>query len=237
MRISIVFCLVFACFAEPIQAEPGALFEPASVSHDKYSLAHQIQFPHDYKGSEDFSVSVACTVHVTRAGKLRWPFCLGGDDKTRPFEKRVIRATERALMTPAKVDGRTRPVVVKFTTIFLRQNGVASVSVVPHQFLNAAHLGLNYVAPQLLTSKLRGYPRTCRGINVILRITVDVNGAASKPQLHLGDNTARSCIQQAMDRVARFDFVPGHFNGVATEMDHLYLVGWRGGWAALDRFQ
>ena len=120
--------------------------------------------------------------------------------------------------------------VVKFTSVFNRVDGEASITVVPNHFLNVAEFGASYSAPQLLTSDTKGYPRTCRGMNVIMRITVAVDGVASNARFHRGDPKADTCAQALKKSITRLRYLPGMVNGVPTEMDHLYLAGWRGGW-------
>ena len=205
-------------------------FEPSTFRTDEFSLAHQISFPANFKERDDFSVSIACTAHVTRKGKMKHPFCLGGDKESKDFERRILLATRRAKMNPARVKGIRTPVVVKFTTIFRRTNGEAYVSVVPNHFLNTEKFGVNYSAPQLLTRRSKGYVGTCRRMNLIVRITVDSAGAASNARFFSGDQETVHCIEPVKNRIGEKRYVPGMVNGVATTMDHLFLVNWRGGW-------
>lgn len=231
MKLYIVLVItgLAALLALPTQAKPPE-FEPAAFRTDKFSLAQQISFPWEFKEGQDFHLSVACTVHVTRRGRLRYPFCLGGNDESRNFERRIILAAKRARMVPARVNGKLKPVTLKFTTIYRRVNGEASVTVVPNHFLNNEEFGVSYSAPQLLTSDTRGYPFTCSRMKVIMKISVDSGGVASDAHLHLGDPKATSCIQAISKRTHRLRYLPGMVNGVPTTMDHLYLAGWRGGW-------
>lgn len=206
-------------------------FEPAAFRTDKFSLAEQISFPWDHKEGQDFNLSIACTTQVTRRGRLKYPFCLGGNKESKAFEQLILQATKRARMIPARVNGKLKSVVLKFTTIFSRVDGAAAVTVVPNHFLNNKELGMYYTAPQLLRLETRDYPATCRSMNVIMKITVAADGLASNAQLHQGDPKATSCIKAIKRRIRLRHYIPGMVKGVPTAMDHLYLVGWRGGWA------
>ncbi len=218
--------------AEEAAAPPeAAQFLPAVSRTDNFSLAEQISFPWDYASGEDFSVSLACTVHVSDMGKLAHPFCLGGNDSTQNLERRILSATERAKMVPARYKGRRTPVVFKFTVIFSRSNGEASVSVVPNQFFNVDQFGPTYIAPQLMTNKTKaiGYPASCRGANVIMRVTVNELGKVTAAEPHRSDSDI--CVRRIKQRLARLHYIPGFVEGKPVTMEHLYLSGWRGSWA------
>ena len=203
-------------------------FEPARLRDGAFSLLDQIQFPKVQEDAgQDIRVVLACTASATRKGKLSAQFCLATDLPERPYRLNALRAVKRSKVTPGRVDGKAKNVVVKFTVIFERKAGKESVYLIPNQMHNAKQFGSNYLAPQLIRSHTPDYPNTCRGMKLILRIFVGADGVPSNPEFHRGDPDAKQCIEPAMARVPQLRFIPGMVNGKATAMHHLYLMGWR----------
>lgn len=225
-------CIALAVSAagEAAQAEPSA-FVPAAFRTDQFSLVNAIPFP---SGTDDVRVSLPCTTFINKQGSMAGTYCLAGDKESRRYEKNVIDASEHAKMVPARVAGHRKEVTFKFTVIFLRKDGEESIYTVPNQFLNAGLLGANYVAPQLIYNRRLRFPRSCRSVNLILRISVDVRGVPSYPRFHQGDALGRKCLPRVGKRIPKLRYIPGMVNGKPTAMDHLYLGTWRGSWASLE---
>ncbi len=217
----------------PDAAEPDEPkdMRPALQRTDSYALAGNVEFPENHLDGADFQVTVPCNSGVDRQGNISLATCFGGDEASRAFEFYVSRATERSKMIPATINGRRRPVSIYFTVVFRRHQGVASVMVFPHQFLNAATLGAEYVAPQLITDEFYGrLSPLCRNMRIMFRFTVDTKGRTKNPRLHRGDASADACVRAVERRVKRLRFVPGQVDGKPVEMDHLYTPVWRGAW-------
>ena len=118
----------------------------------------------------------------------------------------------------------------KSTAIFQRMAGDESVTVVPHQFLNVDDFGVNHLGPQQIKSVSYGWPRVCRGIQTVVRLTIDQQGRASNPKLHAGQPMPNACFDGVVEKMPSLRFVPGFADGQPTTMDVLYLAGARGGW-------
>ena len=200
---------------------------PAQFRLDQFSIIDNTPFP---PGSEDVGVIVRCIVGVERNGRIRNGhfFCIGGNSETAKYEQRVLVAMQNSKMKAATVNGKKTHATMRFSVVFERVNGVEQTRFFSNHLVNMEHFGTNYIAPQLIHHSARFNTPHC-ALNLIARVSIDALGNVATANVEQGEGSDR-CKRNVLNRVKKWQFIPGFVNGKPVAMDHLLYFRWLRGW-------
>lgn len=224
---SVLLCLMLLTLH--VLAEDIPVFEPAAFYDDDRSLKNKINFP-DTEGN--VKVLIHCDASVEKRGRLDMARCLAKDDTLAEYESAILVATNKVVtMVPAMENGRPVEVWFQFSVFFERNNGVESIQVYPHQFLNFDEYGLDYSGPQRYSSRDSSFPWSlCRqGFvhKVWISMTVDEAGVPGEIEVLDQDNYPDTCAKAAQNYMSQGKYIPAIQNGRPVKAKYLEIFWWK----------
>lgn len=207
-----------------------AEFTPASFGDPSAEMAvwNFIEFP-DVKG--DVTASMVCAVIALSNGKFKDNGCYLENDFDQPFAGAMFKASRKARLLPATIDGKGKNVYLQYRVKFVKKGESAQVILYPNPGVqeNIDEYGELHSAAQRLIGKEKwqhACPKKKRYL-VMARAHVDTEGKASSVTLtHGGGIVPPVACQDAIIRnIAESAYIPAFVDGVSVPSTFLEPFG------------
>lgn len=200
--------------------------QPASIGEHEDSLAKRIKFP-EVPGN--YTRYVRCEAKVLPRGSIEQAGCYHDEKIDDLFYRAIAAGANGASVIPAEVDGERVSLLMLFSVIFRQQDGQQIIAVVPNHGTNAKELGISYIAPQRYGRNIQYDPRTEIGL-LWIDAQMSVQGEASNIKYLETKFTNKEAERYAKSYINDCTFIPGHLDGVATQMRFVKpIFGYRNG--------
>ena len=209
------FALLVVSTSAHAEFSPAHFGDPAAEK----SIWKFIEFP-DIQG--DVTAKMSCAVQAMHNGKLKDNWCFLQNDFDQPFAGALFKASKKARLVPAKIDGRDQTVYLQYRVEFIKKGDEASVIFYPNPGVkeNIEEYGPEHSAAQRVIGKEKWVgqcPRRARYV-VLAKAHVDDQGKPSSISLSHGSGIVPpvACQDAIIRNIAESRYVPAFVDGVAV---------------------
>src|SRR2546430_1908119 len=140
LAVATFYCAV----AQPLRAQSGDL-QPAMIAQGGDSVAAKLHYPEKAKAQKkDAAVQFYCEVGID--GRARDTIVIA-EDPFGPFRNAVEKAIQAGRFTPARAGGKSAPVMLGGTVLFLSASGRPTIVVTLATADKSKAAGGNYIQP------------------------------------------------------------------------------------------
>jgi hypothetical protein len=219
LKYLILLLSVFLLNTTSATAADKVLLRPADFNHEesKKRLVTRIEFP---EMKNNAGVMVHCFSQITSGGKMNDTGCFSASSQEIPFAAAVMKAANKASMTPAVIDGKRRKVYVQFRVEFIAKDDDRRIYVYanPGNAENIEAYGYDHIAPQRTIGD-ETWQKICpkrASYMLLARAFVGEDGQASHPSLEYvnGITPTIDCQNAIKQTIVQSLFTPGMDDGV-----------------------
>lgn len=198
------------------ESGPTQNLMPANFNDGGRSLQNLIRFP---GVKRDVSVSILCGARLDLNGEILDNYCWDLSTDKMGFINAIHRVAKQARLTPAAVDGTTRPVWFQYSVEFEKRDELEHIAIYPNWGFNREQYGPNYIGPQLYNAPRNAM--TC-GINRMFTVVMNIDSDAgiSDPKI-LSGNPNSQCVSQFLNFAAHANYIPAHADVKPVSVQHV----------------
>ncbi len=209
-------------------------FQPANfeVEDTERRLYNLIQWPKDVKGKT--SLILNCFGLIKANGKMEMPNCIAPNSFEKVFTVEVMKASKKARLNPAMIDGKSKPVFLQFRIEFnaevidKEEQRRIDIHLNPGHEENIKAYGYDHIAGQRVIARKQSYEDACpKHAQYVVWVLAYLgeDGKAESPRVVHSDGimpteTCQSALKQA---VVASQFTPAMANGVAVPSTFIEL--------------
>lgn len=215
----------------PMSAFAAKSYIPADFDFTAQDLAKSVELV----GVQDGFHVVYCQSDVDTDGEALHVNCY--DNSLANLDTETEKAVEALAFTPAKVDGETVPVRMRFRVVY-RQGDDLKADLIPNLGTMQAKYGRDYVAPQERMDGKDWYSRYSEaswvgGVNFFTegdeaKVAATIGKSGKAEVVHMMETEAayERDAKIVKNSVRRSNFIPGFVNGQPVPMNYLAVVSY-----------
>ena len=219
----------------PLTGMAAKSYKPAFFDFEAKDLAAMVKVDQSQIDLSSPHV-VYCQSDVDTDGEALNVSCY--DDHMADVEGKTEKAVEALAFTPAKVDGETVPVRIRFRVVYFESDGKVGADVIPNLGTMQARYGRDYIAPQERLDVTDWYQRyseysLVNGSNFFgegdqsrIAATVNKDGKAGVVRSVSTDRAFQRDAKIVKNSVQRSRFIPGFVNDRAVSMNYIAVVNY-----------
>ena len=227
MKFASFFSLFFLLAGIALSADE---MRPATFDHpeEKERLGTRIEFP---EVSKDMSTIIHCYSQISTRGKMKESGCYQRDNPDMPFLIAFLKASKKATLTPAIINGKARKIYLQFRIEFIAEGESRNI----HFYLNPGYAenveayGYDHIAAQRVIGKESWQDRCPKraGYQLIVRAFVGEDGRADSPSIQLaaGILPTADCQNAIKDTILQSAFTPAFVDGVPVPSSFVERFG------------
>jgi len=210
-------CSILILWCMPAIADEAPQFTPARFADSEEPLQSLIEFSHSGK---DIDVKIKCDTVITDEGKISRVVCYGPDRRKVSYKKAIYDVIKNVEFVPATVNGEAKTVILQCTVQFVRQEGVANISVYPNHGYNVKKYGDNYSGVQRYDWDIwssRGCRRHNRRFFVSTEAIVGSDGKLLDYKLDKGEQRLGPCEEDLNKHVSSGSYIPAMMDDIPVQ--------------------
>jgi len=199
-----------------------ANFDVEDVDRRLYNL---IKWPKDVKGKT--SLILTCFGVIKANGKMEMPNCIAPNSFEKVFTAEIMKASKKARLNPAMIDGKSKSVFLQFRVEFnaeiikKEEQRTIDIHLNPGYEENVKAYGYDHIAGQRVIQKKQAFqdacPKRARYVVWVLAYLGETGKAESARVVHSDGIMPTATCQEALKQtVISSQFTPAMADGVAV---------------------